>query len=158
MGTMKIGLILRGYTVISFILIIFPFFLIFTNDYFSLPAYRNYICQIIGLLLVLTGISVILYCLKLFVRIEKGIPVPTEQPKQLVTQGLYKFTRNPMYLGAFLILFGEFLLFGRLLLFFYFLISIPAFHFNVIYREEPELKRRFGKKYIQYTEKVPRWL
>ena len=155
---MKIRLILRGYTIISFIMIIFPFFLILINDYFSLPVYQNYICQIIGLLLVLTGISAILYCLTLFVRIGKGIPVPTEQPKQLVTQGLYKFIRNPMYLAAFSILLGEFLLFGRLLLFFYFLISIPAFHFNVIYREEPELKRRFGKKYIQYTEKVPRWL
>jgi len=153
----RIKPILRGYVIVFSILVVFPYFLIFTNNYFSLPICRNYIFQIIGFLSVLIGATVILYCLNLFVRIGKGAPVPTEQPRHLVSEGLYKLTRSPMYLAVFLILFGEFLLFGHFSLLLYFLISIPLFHFNVVYREEPKLKRKFGKEYINYMKEAPRW-
>ncbi len=81
-----------------------------------------------------------------------------EQPRKFIVSGFYKYSRNPMYLAETFIFLGLFLLLGHILLFLYpagFLIIINIF---VIYIEESEMRRKFGKQYAQYSEKVPRWI
>ena len=63
-----------------------------------------------------------------------------------------------MYLWFFVILLGEFLVFGQLMFLFGFLLAIVGFHLYVVYFEEPGLKKRFGQEYLDYLKKVPRWL
>jgi protein-S-isoprenylcysteine O-methyltransferase Ste14 len=76
----------------------------------------------------------------------------------LVVSGVYRFTRNPMYLGFLLVLLGEVIWLGSLLA----LAAAPAF---VIYLnrcqiapEEYALRERFGAEFNAYTARVPRWL
>lgn len=154
---MKIKSILLGCTVGTFFMIIFPLITIFINNYFNLPIYRNSVHRITGFLLCIIGISIFLYCSNLFAKIGRGTPAPIEPPKKLVAEGLYHFTRNPIYVGYFLIFLGEFFIFGHSLLLIYSLITISLLHFYVVYVEEPNLKKRFGDTYIKYTEKVSRW-
>src|SRR5258705_12933651 len=59
-----------------------------------------------GTLLMAAGGAVILICLVLFVARGRGPPAPWDAPRRFVATGLYRHTRNPMYLGGFLTLFG----------------------------------------------------
>jgi len=154
---MKINSILLAILVGSFFMLIIPFLLIYLNARINLPVFSNLFFTIVGLFLIFIGTAVFLYCSGLFIKIGKGTPAPIEPPKKLVIKGLYKFTRNPIYLGYMSIFFGEFFIFGQFLLLVYFILSISLIHFYVFCREEPLLKRRFGKDYIEYMKRVPRW-
>ncbi|MGH2351337.1 MAG: methyltransferase family protein [Chloroflexota bacterium] len=88
-----------------------------------------------------------------------GTPVPpTEPATALVTEGPFRFTRNPVYLGAALCYAGLALLLNRL----WSLALLPAVlaivQGGVVLREERYLERRFGAPYRRYRDRVPRWL
>ena len=126
--------------------------------YLHFPIFQNSALRIIGIVFVLAGIIDALYCYILFFQKGKGTPIPTQPAKKLIVEGLYRYTRNPIYLGHFLIIFGEFLLFGHSLLLLYFILFFINFHFYITLIEEKELKKRFGKEYIDYTKSVPRYM
>ncbi len=92
-----------------------------------------------------------------FVRQGKGTPAPIDPPKRLVRKRIFRFTRNPMYLGGVLILIGESLFFCSTTLLIYALIMWTVFHLFVVLYEEPHLRRLFGAEYEQYLKEVPRW-
>jgi len=87
-----------------------------------------------------------------------GTPLQFDLPKELIVRGSYRYTRNPMYVGYFLILFGESILFQSSALLFYLLVSFLFFHTVVVLLEEPMLKLKFGESYEQYCRSVPRWV
>jgi protein-S-isoprenylcysteine O-methyltransferase Ste14 len=132
--------------------------LIYLNSLFNLPVFSNSVLKIMGLLLIVLGIVVISYCFGLFKIFGKGTPVPIEPPKELVIQGIYKHTRNPIYIAYMLIWFGEFFIFGKLLLLFYAIALMFIIHLGVVFYEEKSLLKRFGGGYNNYCKKVPRWL
>ncbi len=138
--------------------ILLPYFFVQLNNYFSLPIYSNYLLKILGTIFILFGTGLFLYCSRLFLIFGRGTPVPIEPPKKLVVSGLYKYTRNPIYLGYFMIFLGEFFFFGQFLLLIYFFLTIVKINLYVIYYEEPILKKRFGKSYREYLKKIPRWI
>ena len=76
----------------------------------------------------------------------------------LVTTGLYKITRNPMYVGLLVILFGYGIWLGSLTPF----LILPAFYWLItnmqIKPEERVLEEKFGQEYLDYKSKVKRWL
>lgn len=88
----------------------------------------------------------------------RGTPSPTDPPKELVAVGFYRYVRNPMYVGIFLMLLGHFLWFKFLWLILYLVIVFVIVHSFVTLYEEPTLKRKFGAGYEEYLEKVPRWI
>ena len=112
----------------------------------------------LGSCLVLAGIVVYAYCSGLFSRVGKGTPVPLEPPEHLVIEGLYRFSRNPMYVAQVAYLLGLFVYRGELSLALYAAIFAGAIHTSIVRTEEPELRQRFGKAYVRYTQEVPRWL
>lgn len=63
-----------------------------------------------------------------------------------------------MYLGHLAIYLGLFLYFGHLTLLLLFILAAITLHTLVIHWEEPDLKRRLGKEYIEYLQKAPRWI
>ena len=87
-----------------------------------------------------------------------GTPAPIDPPRNLVVSGLYRFVRNPMYVGVALVLLSEAALFGSFRLLEYALIVWAAFFLFVVAYEEPALRRKFGVSYQAYFEAVPRWI
>ncbi|RMD87884.1 MAG: isoprenylcysteine carboxylmethyltransferase family protein [Calditrichaeota bacterium] len=81
-----------------------------------------------------------------------------EEPYKMVSEGLYRISRNPMYLGIVSILLGEALLFESWRLFGYCVFIAVIFHLNVLFIEEPHLQDKFGESYQEYLKKTPRWL
>ncbi len=154
---MKIKSFLFGLMVGIVIFILLPYFMMIINNQLSLPVFNHTFLKIIGLVLVVSGVFVFLFNTFAFRRFGKGTPVPIEPPKELVAVGLYKYVRNSMYLGYFGIFFGEFLIFGHLLLLFYTIVFVILTHLYVVFVEEPGLMKRFGNNYKQYFKSVPRW-
>lgn len=104
------------------------------------------------------GGVVYLWCLYDFVARGRGIPAPIDHPRQLVVSGLYRWVRNPMYLGILFILLGEVAFFGSGLLLLYASIWFLVVSLVVLLYEEPSLRRRFGTPYERYSAEVNRWI
>lgn len=153
----KLKSILSGILLGATLFIIFPEIAIYINEFFQLPIFRNIIYQIAGLSLCFISLSLFVCSSHLFSKIGKGTPAPIEPPKELVAEGIYCFTRNPIYIGYISAIVGEFLIFGYFLLLLYALSAIFFVHFYVVYVEEPGLKKRFGDQYVIYMKTVPRW-
>jgi protein-S-isoprenylcysteine O-methyltransferase Ste14 len=90
-----------------------------------------------------------------FIRV-KGTPVPFNPPPQLVTTGLYAYSRNPMVTGIFFLLFGFGVLFGSVSLLIVFTPLFILINYWELKRiEEPELEKRLGEEYIEYRKRTP---
>ncbi|MGH2960536.1 MAG: methyltransferase family protein, partial [Solirubrobacterales bacterium] len=87
-----------------------------------------------------------------------GTPAPIDSPKKLVVRGLYRYTRNPIYLGVLTAIFGWAVLFRAVDLVFYAFAVATFFHLLVILNEEDYLRQEFGAEYESYCARVPRWL
>jgi protein-S-isoprenylcysteine O-methyltransferase Ste14 len=111
-----------------------------------------------GVVPLLAGLAIILRCFADFVRRGRGTPAVYDPPRELVVAGLYRFVRNPQYVGVVLVVVGEALLTGRVVLFGYAALLAIGYHLFVRYYEEPTLGRLFGEPYARYRGAVPRWL
>ncbi|WP_299368460.1 isoprenylcysteine carboxylmethyltransferase family protein [Winogradskyella sp.] len=121
------------------------------KDDFSILSY-------LGIVLIIFGLSIALYCVYRFIIDGKGTLSPAHKTKALVVKGLYKYSRNPMYVGMSLVLIGEVLFTGSLRLLVYTVTVGIAFHLFVIFVEEPRLTRDFKADYLKYMNKVNRWV
>jgi len=81
-----------------------------------------------------------------------------EEPPRLVQGWLYAFTRNPMYVGVVLAVFGQAVIFRSRAIAGYGLFLCVMFHLVVVALEEPHLHERYGQGYDAYCRAVPRWL
>ncbi len=83
---------------------------------------------------------------------------PTKPTTAIVTEGPYRFTRNPLYLSLAMIYTGIAVVANSL----WSLLLLPAvliiIQLTVIVREEHYLERKFGQEYLSYKERVRRWL
>ena len=104
------------------------------------------------------GVVMLVWCFWDFLAKGKGTPAPIDPPRELVVSGLYKYVRNPMYMGVLLVIIGHFLWFGFWNLLIYAVLVFLAFSLFVIFYEEPNLKQRFGAAYEEYLKTVPRWI
>lgn len=119
-----------------------------------------------GWLLIVLGGAIYFLCLFSFLA-ANGTPaifftrhlrmIIGSEPSVLVRGGLYKFSRNPMYLGVVMVIMGQALLYSSGLLAAYGATMFLLFHLVVIFIEEPHLKARNPKSFEQYHREVPRW-
>jgi len=112
----------------------------------------------LGVLATVLGIIIYLWCAADFVRKGHGTPAPYDPPRKLVRDGLYRFVRNPMYVGVLTTILGEAALLRSRTLFTYAGLVFLLFHFRVLWYEEPVLLRLFGDDYGRYCAEVSRWL
>lgn len=103
------------------------------------------------------GFVVLLHCIWEFAVRGKGTLAPIDPPQVLVVQGLYRYTRNPMYIAVIVILLSEALLFESVSMILYAALVLVCFHLFVILYEEPHLRSRFGESYEEYSRTIPRW-
>lgn len=113
---------------------------------------------ILGILFLLLGLPLFVQSINLFIKIGKGTLAPWNPTKKLVVKSLYRYMRNPMILGVFLILLAESFLFTSSAILVWSFIFILINHLYFILKEEPDLLKRFGSEYKEYTKNVPRWL
>lgn len=118
--------------------------------WFGLPA-------AVGVVMIVVGLIPPLHVFAQFVR-AGGTPVPGAMTEHLVVTGFNRHVRNPIYLGAVLILLGEALVLSRLSVALYALAVLVGVVGFVHWYEEPALARRFGSEYETYRQAVPAWL
>jgi protein-S-isoprenylcysteine O-methyltransferase Ste14 len=113
--------------------------------------------QPLGLLPLVVGSFALLWCVRDFYVSGQGTLAPWSPPVHLVVVGLYRYTRNPMYVAVTLILVGWALSFGLPGLWVYAIVVAIAFHLRVVLGEEPWLARTHGARWEEYASRVPRW-
>ena len=111
-----------------------------------------------GGMLVIVGFATYASCAWNFGRHGRGTPAPIDPPKTLVVRGLYRFTRNPMYIGVLSVLIGESALFRSAPLVAFATVMFLCFQSFIVLYEEPKLHSLFGASYDEYRRTVPRWI
>ncbi len=81
-----------------------------------------------------------------------------EEPGELVVDGLYSMSRNPMYLGLVLAGAGAAMLSATLVGFLLWVAFVSIVRFWYIAFEEHAMQEKFGSRYEEYCRSVPRWL
>ena len=121
---------------------------------FALPARR-----VLAACVALAGVAVALAGVAAFRRVGTTVnPLQPEKASTLVTSGIYRFTRNPMYLGMLLVLVAWAVMLSNVVA----AMILPAFILYMnrfqIGPEEAALTRAFGAPFIEYKSRVRRWL
>lgn len=114
--------------------------------------------HLLGGAFLLAGAAILLTCIFEFARTGRGTLSPADPATVLVVRGLYRYVRNPMYVGVLTIIAGHLVLkpsVPLLIYWFFFLAVSSAF---IIGFEEPYLRSRFGESYVAYTRRVGRWI
>ena len=111
-----------------------------------------------ALALFAAGGAIYARCVWDFATFGRGTPAPIDAPKKLVIRGLYRYTRNPMYVGVLAVILGWAVLFQAATLVIYALFLGICFHLFVVFYEERHLRREFGSEYDDYCTQVSRWM
>ncbi|MCI0530382.1 MAG: isoprenylcysteine carboxylmethyltransferase family protein [candidate division Zixibacteria bacterium] len=111
-----------------------------------------------GVLFMATGFTIYLFSAFQFVFTGQGTPSPLDAPPILVAKGIYRYVRNPMYVGVLTILFGEIIYFQSGTLVVYALLVFIMFNCFLHFYEEKALTKKFGESFLTYKKEVPRWI
>jgi protein-S-isoprenylcysteine O-methyltransferase Ste14 len=123
---------------------------------FVVPG-SDLVLRTVGGCLILIGIALAVAGIRNFAR--AATPVPTNQPtRALVTTGVHGWTRNPIYLGLFLVYGGIGVAAHSTWVLVLTLPLAIVIRYGVVAREEAYLERRFGDAYLDYKRRVGRWL
>lgn len=118
---------------------------------------RTRLVHPLGLVPLALGLVGLLWCVRDFFVSGRGTLAPWAPPTHLVIVGLYRYSRNPMYVSVAMMLVGWAIAFGSGALLVYALAVVVAFHLRVVLGEEPWLARTHGPQWAQYATCVPRW-
>jgi len=112
----------------------------------------------LGVCLLALGTVLYLRCVWDFAVSGGGTPAPIDAPKRLVTNGVYRYSRNPIYVAVLIAIAGWASLFQAPVLLIYGVALFALYTLVVQRHEEPHLAREFGDQYTAYTATTPRWL
>ncbi len=112
----------------------------------------------LGLALLVSGAAIVLDSFARFALQGLGTPAPVLPTRHLVVTGLYRYVRNPMYVGLAAAIFGQALLFESRALMIYGALVWLTCHVFIYFYEEPTLTRTFGSEYQAFCREVPRWI
>ena len=104
------------------------------------------------------GVMIVLDSFVRFATQGLGTPAPVLPARHLVVTGLYRYVRNPMYVGVVSTIIGQSVLLGSAALLAYSGFVWLCFYAFVLLYEEPTLRRAFGSEYELYCHEVPRWI
>jgi protein-S-isoprenylcysteine O-methyltransferase Ste14 len=120
------------------------------------PFFHSNAAAWAGVLLCFAGLSTLLWSLISFRRSFR-IGIDTDRPDELVVDGVFALSRNPIYVAFGMVLAGEFLISPHWITLIYLVAAIGLFHRQVL-REEEYLKARYGGAYEEYCRHVRRYL
>ena len=113
--------------------------------------------NLLGLLPLILGIVINILADREFHKTDTTVK-PFEESSALITNGVYQFSRHPMYLGMALVLVGVAMLLGSLTPFVFIPFFVLLFNEIFIKVEEQMMKRQFGDAWNKYAKKVRRWM
>lgn len=140
---------------------LFYFYLVLAAA-FRLPSvahealFRSQTISWLGVLACFAGVALLLWSLVSFGRSFR-VGIDPDRPDQLITAGIFAFSRNPIYVAFALVLIGEFLAFPHPILLIYLIAAVALFHRQVL-REERFLAGYYGERYRSYQQRVRRYL
>ena len=137
----------------------FFFCLILSAAIYSMLPSLNWIkypWNFLGIILVIMGTYFVCASYMLFKKHKT--PVSFEKSTHLITEGVFKYSSNPMYFGAFTFLLGTSLLLGNILSFVSPAIFFLVINYMFIPYEEEKGELEFGKEYTEYKEKTKKWI
>lgn len=160
-GTKKTRTLLTpvGIVIFGLFTALFVFLAVVVDRVLALPwPIPNTVSWLVSVPMMAIGVSVTAWSAFHFLKV-KGTPVPFNPPPALVESGPYRYARNPMLSGVFLLLFGiGFAIRSPSLV----LIFTPLFVLANVWElkeiEEPELIRRLGEDYVAYRERTPMFI
>ena len=127
------------------------------NEWYPMFRFTGTASQVIGGALILPGLLLLVSANGLFVRAGTEV-IPFRPTSKLVVHGVYRFTRNPMYLGMTLVLLGCAITVGALSALPVPLVFAAIMEFRFIRPEEQLLRQQFPEEYPAYCARVRRWL
>ena len=140
-------------------MLIFAVLMWLLDKYMPVTHWASPSWQLVGWMVVALGVLIDLFSMGLFIRAGTSPnPFQPENASKLVSTGLYRLTRNPMYLGLLVLLTGWVIHLGSLTplaLLPLFVITLNAFQ---IKPEEQVLETIFGLEYTEYKKRVRRWI
>ncbi len=111
----------------------------------------------VGVFVIIAGIGIVTLARREFA--QYGQPTDPGHPtSKIVKTGIFSISRNPLYLGGVLVLFGLALILNMLWVLIMLLVSTVLCHFILILPEEQYLAAKFGSEYDEYVASVQRWL
>jgi protein-S-isoprenylcysteine O-methyltransferase Ste14 len=114
--------------------------------------------RVAGALVILAAHVFLVPLVASFVIHGRGTHAPIDPPRRMITRGIYRNVRNPMYLLYMIVIAGEAIAYRSFLLLAYAGVFWLLAHLLVVGAEEKSLRRRFGDEYDAYCRKVPRWI
>jgi protein-S-isoprenylcysteine O-methyltransferase Ste14 len=138
------------FVLIALVLIVLFYFLFPTYNMIPFPF------NLAGILVAFAGITIMGKSRDLFRKYQTTRDF--KRSSYLITEGVFARTRNPMYLGMFLLLSGIVICFGNLVSILSTIFFIVAIHFIFVKKEEKMMQETFGEQYAAYKNKVKRWL
>ena len=115
--------------------------------------------NLISLIILLIGVVILINTILKFIKFKTTIdPIKFKKVNKLITSGIYKYSRNPMYLCLLMVVISSSIFFLNV-----FSITTPfIFYYWInrfqIKREENFLTKKFGKEYLLYKTKTRRWI
>lgn len=131
--------------------------MVLLNVYAPMARWLNSPWRYAGIIIIVLG-----FCLSIgsgiYFRKLGTNPRPGARAKLLVTNGVFRYTRNPMYIGLITMLIGVSILLGTVSPLIVIPIIFAILHTGFVLREEKWMEEWFGESYIEYKSRTPRWI
>ena len=127
------------------------------NELYPLLRFTSLAAQVVGGVIIVVGLLLLVSANGLFVRAGTDV-IPFRNVSALVTGGVFRYTRNPMYLGMVLVLLGCAVTVGAVSALPVPLVFAIIVQARFIRPEEDMLRGLFPGEYPAYCERVRRWL
>ena len=125
--------------------------------YFGETSSQTLPLILIGICLIGLGFLLAFNSISRFIKAKTGV-VPFSESTTLITEGFYKYTRNPMYVGMNSFLLGLMLILKNPLNLIFLIIFFFIVRNMFVLKEEVQMEETFGEDYLTYKRKVRRWL
>ncbi len=132
-------------------------FIILIHFIFPVMQIVHYPHTLLGILFIFLGVMLNIWAWLLFTK-NKTTQNPFKNPDKFINKRIYKISRNPMYLGMLIILIGIAVLMGSLTTFIFPIIFFFITNQLFVPLGEKNMERAFGKRYLEYKNKVRRWI
>ena len=127
------------------------------NEFYPGARFTGLASQLIGGAIIVAGLLLLVNAGGLFAKAGTDL-VPFKNVTTLVTDGVYRYTRNPMYLGMTLVLLGTAVTVGAALALLVPVVFMVIIEFRFIRPEEAMLRELFPEEFDEYCARVRRWL
>jgi len=127
------------------------------NEYYPGSRFTGTGGQVIGSLVLLLGLVLLVFAGGLFKQADTEL-IPFREVRALVTTGVYRYTRNPMYLGMALVLLGCAIVLGVATAFVVPVVFVFIIQYRFILPEEQLLRELFPEDFPRYCQQVRRWI